>query len=323
MANVIARVGVYGDIHLSSKNYGAHRDYPSESLKYFRSITEITQNKQLTHLIGCGDFSFGRFHSKEYILEVEKELQKQFELVHGNRYELKGNHDEAGYGMTERDFYISKGLLKESTNLTIGNVNITMVDYGKHTEIQPNIIDNESSFNIMIVHDFFKFKDTQVANFGKAIELDSLTNWFGLDYMVCGHVHKIMEFTGNIIKDNMVHQLTVKYLGCMCRPAYREGYIDNHGEVLIFTIFDDGTLDVSIENVELLSIEESFNLEEKQKKAAKKEEKAQRVDITDVVKQLDTHDRNVGNPEDIINNMTDVDKKYKNKAIQLLKMALG
>ena len=56
---------------------------------------------------------------------------------------------------------------------------------------------------------------------------------------------------------------------------------------------------------------------------AKKVEKAERVDISDVVKQLDSHDRNVGNPEDIIRGMKDVDDKYKNKAIDLLKTALG
>ena len=48
-----------------------------------------------------------------------------------------------------------------------------------------------------------------------------------------------------------------------------------------------------------------------------------RVDITDIVKQLDAHDRNVGNPEDIINAMIGIDDKYKNKAISLLQNALN
>ena len=55
----------------------------------------------------------------------------------------------------------------------------------------------------------------------------------------------------------------------------------------------------------------------------KKEEKINRVDISDVVKQLDSHDRNIGSVDQIIESMTDVPEKYKDKAISLLGMALG
>ena len=77
MANVLAKIGIYGDMHLSSKNYGAHRDYPSESLEYFQAITLKTKELGLTYLIGTGDFTYGRFHSLEYRLAIEKELQEQ------------------------------------------------------------------------------------------------------------------------------------------------------------------------------------------------------------------------------------------------------
>lgn len=323
MANVLARIGIYGDIHLSSKNYGAHRDYPAESLEYFHKITEVTQNRQLTHLIGTGDFTFGRFHSLEYRSSIEAELQNQYALTNGNRYELRGNHDEAGYGMTERDYYVSKGLLKPSCNMNIGNVHITMIDYGKTDDIIPNIIDSETDINIAIAHDYYKFINTQLPNFGKAIDLDNYTRWFGLDYLACGHIHKDMEFDGNIIKDGMAHQLHVNYLGCMMRPAYRNGMMDENGKILIITIFDDGQIDIDTEYIKLWSLDKSFNLEKKEKQAVKKEEKAARVDISDIVKQLDTHDRNVGSPEDIINSLEGVDDKYKAKAIDLLSMALS
>lgn len=323
MANVLARIGIYGDIHLCSKNYGAHRDYPKESMEYFSKITETIQKRQLTHLIGTGDFSFGRFHSNEYRLFVENELQKQYQLTNGNRFELRGNHDEAGYGLTERDFYVAKGLLKPSSNLNIGNVHITMVDYGKTEETIPNIVDSMNDINIIIAHDYYKFSGTQLPNFGKAIDLDNYTPWFGLDYLVCGHVHKDMEFDGSIIKDGMEHPVHVNYPGCMMRPAYRDGMMDEKGKVVIITIFDDGQMDVDNEYIDLWSLEQSFNLEKKEKQAAQKEEKAARVDISDIIKQLDAHDRNVGSPEEIISGMVDIDDRYKSKAIGLLKLALG
>ena len=323
MPESIARIGIYGDLHLSSKNYGAHRNYPKETLEVLSKITEIAEKRQLTHLIGLGDFSFGRFHSLEYRLAVEEQLEKQFKLVNGNRYEIFGNHDEAGYGKTERDFYISKGLLKPSTNLTLGCVNITMVDYGKTYETPINIIDKQECINVILAHDYFKFKNTKLPNFGTATILDNLTQWYGTDVLVCGHIHKVMDFDGYIVKDDMAKECHVEYLGCMSRPAYQEGLMDDKGVVLVIEIFDDNTANITKEIVELWSLEESFNLEQKEIAKAKKDEKDNRVDISDVVKQLDAHDRNVGNPEDMIKSLSDVDERYKNKAIALLKDALG
>ena len=59
----------------------------------------------------------------------------------------------------------------------------------------------------------------------------------------------------------------------------------------------------------------------KEEDKERKIEKSNRVDISDVVRQLDSHNRNVGNPEDIIAGMTDIPEKYKEKAIELLKAA--
>lgn len=120
----LATILIYGDIHLNSKNYGGHKDYANESLGYFQKITETAQEIGATHIIGLGDFTFSRFHTLEYRSKVEDELEKQYKLTNGNRFELKGNHDVAGYGMTEYEYYVEKGLLRPSTNLQIGNVNI-------------------------------------------------------------------------------------------------------------------------------------------------------------------------------------------------------
>lgn len=323
MANIIAKVAVYGDIHLNSKSYGAHRDYPSESLQYFQAITEVVKKVGATHLIGLGDFSFGRFHSLEYRIAVEKELEKQYLLTEGNRYELKGNHDVAGYGMTEREYYVSKGLLKESTNLQLGVLNISMIDYGEHMKQKPLIIDDSNHVNFILAHDFFKFNKTAVANYGKAIELDNFSRWYGADCILCGHVHKILNFSGFITNGDMAHQCEVHYLGCMTRPSYREGHMDEVGQVMIISVYDDGNIDYNMEIIPLWELEDSFNLDKKQIEADKKAIKESRVDITDVVTQLDSHDRTVGNPEDIINALDNVDVRYKNKAIELLRQSAG
>lgn len=322
MSNLLARIGIGGDSHLNSKSYGAHRDYPKESLEYFCEITKTIEELGLTHFIGAGDFTFSRFHSLEFREAVEAQLNKQMELLNGNRYEVFGNHDEAGYGMTERDYYIKKGLIKPSTNFTVGNLHVSMIDYGKLNESEMNIGTEVNAVNIAVAHDFYKFKTTKTADFGKAIILDDLEKLYGLDYLVCGHVHKIMGFDGTITKDNIPHNLHVEYPGCPTRPAYREGYMDNVGHIVVFSLYDDGKVTFEIKEFELWPIDKSFNLELKKEEAEKKLEKENRVDISDIVKQLDLHDRNVGNPEDIIESLKDVPDNYKNKALNLLKSAL-
>lgn len=314
----LATILVYGDIHLNSKNYGGHKDYANESLGYFQKITETAQEIGATHIIGLGDFTFSRFHTLEYRSKVEDELEKQYKLTNGNRFELKGNHDAAGYGMTEYEYYVEKGLLRPSTNLQIGNVNISMVDNGLATKT--NILPiEEDKTNIVLAHDYFKFKDTVIPDYGAAIELDKFDRWFGIDYLVCGHIHKQEVFSGYILKGDQAHETVVVYPGCMSRPAFRKGHMDSTGMLLKLTISDTEEFKFEAIQIPLLPIEDSFNIRELNTKAEKKEEKRNRVDISDVVNKLNTHEGAVGNPEDIIMAMQDVDEKYRRKAIELLK----
>lgn len=315
----LARILVYGDIHLNSKNYGAHRDYAKESLYYFQEITKTAEKQNATHIVGLGDLTFGRFHSLEYRESVEREFEKQNKLTSGNRFEIKGNHDSATYGMTEYEYYVKKGFIKPSTNLKIGNVNISMVDYGKHDDKTILPCDGAEDINVVLAHGFFKFKDTRLPDYGKAIELDGFTDWYGVDYLISGHIHKHEMFDGIVIKENRSHPMIVHYLGCLTRPAYREGLTDEIGHLVMLVINDDNTMRYDILDIPLWSLDESFNLDKKLAEKRLKEEKSKRVDISDIVQQLNNHERNVGNPEDIIESMVGIDEKYKKKAIELLK----
>lgn len=318
----IARVLIYGDIHLSSKNYGAHNDYAKESLDCYRKITSVAEEVKATHLIGLGDFTYGRFHTLEYREAVEHELTKQYNLVNGNHYELKGNHDSAGYGMTEYEYYIKKGLLKPGVNLNIGEtVHFTMVDYGKHLSTVPNIGEEGKSINVILSHDYLKFRDTRMPDFGKAIELDSFDKWFGADHIICGHIHNQFSFEGVITKtingETRGHRALVQYPGALARPVYREGHMDSVGNLVLLVIKVTGELEYEVLNVKLPTLEESFNLAVKEAEIKAKEEK--RLDISDIINQLNSHERHVGNPEDIIMGIENVPEKYKLKAIELLK----
>lgn len=316
---VLAKILIYGDIHLNSKNYGGHKDYATESLSYFQKITKIAEENQVTHLVGLGDFTYSRFHTLEYRKKVEEELEKQYKLTGGNRFELKGNHDIASYGMTEYEYYIEKGLIRPSTNLEFPGVNISMIDNGK-SEIQKILPVENADVNVVLAHDYFKFKNTKIADYGKAIDLDNFVRWFGIDYLICGHIHKQEIFSGNIIKNGAEHEVVVQYPGSPSRPAYRKGHMDMVGLLPLLTITDDpdNRFKYDVVKMDLWPIQESFNIQAIEEKAEKREEKRNRVDISDVVNQLDAHEGAVGNPEDIIMSMTGIDDKYKKKAIDLL-----
>ena len=318
----IARIVSYGDLHLSSKNYGAHRDYPNDSLMALKKVTEIAKNVKATHIIGLGDLTYGRFNSLEYRSSVEAELEEQYNICNGNRYELKGNHDSASYGMTEYEYYILKGLIKPSTNLDIGSIHISMIDNGEYNKMIPNI--QQDGTNIMFVHDYFKFKDTMLPDYGKAIELDNFEKWYGVDHIVAGHIHNSEFFEGLMVKeiDGQTHgvRVTVDYLGSMSRPSYREGHTDEIGHILVITVYEDGTFKYDRLDIELPSLAVTFNLDQKAVEKEKKLAKSNRVDISDIVHQLDQHERNIGNPEDIIMALTNVEEKYKIKAVELLKL---
>ncbi len=312
---VLAKILVYGDIHTSSKNYGSHRYYAEETLEYFTNITNAVEEHRATHLIGLGDFSYGRYHNLEYRLKIEEQLERQYKLTNGRRWELEGNHDSATYGMTEYQFYVQKGLLKRADNIVVENVNISMIDYGKHLKM-PIITPDKDMVNIVLAHDYFKFRNTQLPNYGNAIELDEFEDWYGIDILVVGHVHNYERFSGSIKKDGSGKEVLVVYPGCMSRPSYREGNMPETGKLVGITILEDLSVDFSEIDLPLWPLAKSFNLEQRLEQESKKEYK---VDVSDIVKRMDSHERVVGNPEDIIMGMENIEMKYRNKAIELLR----
>ena len=76
----LARILVYGDLHLSSKNYGSHNNYPKETLDILRLITDKASEIQATHIVGLGDFADGS--TEKLRAEATGRL---FDWIFGNR----------------------------------------------------------------------------------------------------------------------------------------------------------------------------------------------------------------------------------------------
>ena len=329
-STILGKVLIYGDLHLLSKNYGSHKDYPAETLDIIDRLGKLAEQESVTHAICLGDFTHGRISSLEYRLKMEDWLSRMNRITGNNHYCLKGNHDVAGYGLTEFEYYVSKGILKPSCNMTIGNAYFTMADYGKLKEVEINKHDpSRPGYNILLSHDYLSFKDARLPNFGKATLIDNMSKLYPVNFILCGHIHKHMILNGKVESDIQLdgntysNDVNIVYTGCLTRPSYTPGATDTIGHVVILTIYADGNMEYDLRDFELKPLEESFILSKEDVESDNNASVQQKsVDISDIVYKLDNEDRIVGNPEDIVMAMENEPLQYRNKAIEYLKNAV-
>ena len=171
---------------------------------------------------------------------------------------------------------------------------------------------------------FRSFKDTPVPNFGKAIELETLKKWYGADYLVCGHIHNQLAFRGFMKKDTLdgeeQRELIIHYPGCITRPAYSEGTLTETGQFVLITVKDSGDVIYDIIEFDLPPIADIFNLSAKKEEKIQKEVKRAQIDISDIIQRMSQRKNIDWDHFGIIENMQ-VEQKYKDKAIELLKAA--
>lgn len=306
---------VYSDPHLSSNKHGSHRDYPNESLECFKKMVDVVEEVRPELIVGLGDLTFGRFNSIEYRLEVEEQLRRISDV--GTHVMLKGNHDERTDGMTEYDYYLIRNAFLPAQEITINGFLIQMFNWG-----EPISIKDETS--IVMVHDYVRYTDTKLPMYGnKYINLDNINIPNSLEYIIAGHIHGQHMFgRGQFNEKPIVH-----YMGCNARPSYIHGNMQEKGQVVLVTFenkeLGDSETKITYEiiDIPLLSLDESFNLDEIASKDFAKMEKANRVDLSGIVEELNNHERVSGDPDMIVDSLT-VDDKYKNKAKEYLSKAL-
>ena len=49
-------------------------------------------------------------------------------------------------------------------------------------------------------------------NYGKALRIEDLTPWYGVDYLICGHVHNKEVFEGLMVDGTNGHRMMVHYV---------------------------------------------------------------------------------------------------------------
>lgn len=309
---------IHGDIHLSSKNYGSHINYPKESLDCYETITEALKSEDCGILVGLGDLTYGRFHDLDYRLKVENLFNRQNELTNGEKYELKGNHDKMTTGKSEWEFYYEKGVFKNPDYLDVGCVRFHFVNHGEEGR---DLQIDKTRQNVVFAHNFFKYSNNLTPIYGEGIHLDRFAKWKDVDFIICGHIHDVMKLGGFIISGENGEErkeIPVYYLGSLPRPSYKKEGLDTIGNLM--TIDCSGTeMKIEIIELELPPIEEVFMVANLEKDDTSKEPK---IDVSDIVKELAEHNRIVGDPEAIIDRLNVFSLDVRNKAKELYRSAI-
>ena len=314
------KILVVGDNHLSSSNRSNHTDYSQEGIEALEFIVNIIKERGITHYVGLGDITYGKF-DLAFRAKVDQLYNERHSVLDGKVYELRGNHDITMKGISEWEYYNTHrklinnfdGIVKVTDGYSyydVDGLRMHFVDYGAE---DCDLVIKEDSSNIAFTHNYFRFKDSIMPNFGKSIELDTKENWFGVDAIMCGHIHNNITIKGTMTKDGVGKEIIVYYPGNLIRTDYLQD-MPSCGEVLIITNGES----VSFEKVSVpwWSEEKAFQVGDiiKEKK---------KVDISDIVKTLNDRERNIGDPETVIHNMAGFDDKYKVKAVELLREGLN
>lgn len=320
MSVLMARIMFSGDDHFSSNNRGQHRNYPEEVIYYQKELMKIAKQYGVTHWVKAGDLTYGKFNDLTYRNRVDKLLLEQKELVRGNYWIIKGNHDSSSGGMTEYEYYLDKGYFKGKENFVLGNLSLSMLDYAKtkeqFEEQEVNIIAGKT--NIILTHGYLSFEGTDL-NLGKPIMIDKMEKWFGAKYIICGHIHQRFLLEGSIVKEDRASKCYIHYIPCLSRPSYFKQNNPTEGSIVLLDVFDD-KCEYHEFPIKLLPLEESFDIEAIMAEEAHKE--VTHIEISDIVANLQNHERTVGNPEDVIMAKTELPIEYREKAIELLKSAM-
>ena len=265
------KILVIGDLHISDRFSGRHKDYLENCFDCLDMIEKSIIDNKITHLICLGDWigiglSEKNLKERSALLRLIQVLQKWNKLLNGNVYSLRGNHD-IGKNMTDYDFFVSIGLLKNIHQLDVGTCRFHMFNYGEET--RPITVDTDK-YNVGCFHTNLLIEGlTTWYRGGVGVELSSLKNLYGISMAVAGHIHNpSLRLVSTSIGDS---DISLFYPGCPTRPRLEPNMWDKCYGVVFSTDELDTQMDVI--TYDLKPLEEVFTtLEEDPSKDVDDEE---------------------------------------------------
>ena len=216
-----------GDLHLSDRYTGKHKDYLGNCIACMEKIDKMITTQGVTQLVVLGDWvGVGtlerNFRELNTLATVIQYLQLWNSRLKGNVYSLRGNHD-FGKGLTTFELLCNIGLLKRVDQLDLPDYRFHFFDYGSET--RPIQLD-DTRVNIGFFHANLTIEgQTTWYTAGDGIELSSLSNAAGISMAVSGHIHNPspnMTYTSIDGKD-----IQLFYPGCLTRPRLEKAMWDS------------------------------------------------------------------------------------------------
>lgn len=218
--NEEARALFVGDLHLSDKYSGRHIDYFQDCVDFMVDVIKEVTRLKCTHVFFTGDI-IGRtteknLASREALVVIMKAFQTLNQMTNGRVYTNRGNHD---YSTSTTDFelLVSLNYLKTPDYVDLPSARIHLIDYG---EARREISVAENKYNLAVMHDNIQVAGATNWFIGgpDGIELSTLDNLYGVDFVIGGHIHtpsvRTVETT---IRDKAIKLF---YPGNGTRPKY-------------------------------------------------------------------------------------------------------
>lgn len=219
---------VFGDLHISDRVTGKHKNYLENCFTVLNDIRDIIRKEQPSAVVFLGDL-VGTVERNLKNREVLATFCKFFKEIEQNStvFVVRGNHDYGDY--TDYQFLEDLGMMNTSANSdgffdyfatessVEPEIRFHLVDYSSETR-ELDILTGSTS-NVVLAHNNFTIQGiTNWYQEHDGIELSRLTNFHGVDMVVTGHIHNPSP---EIVATDMVSggSCALFYPGCPTRPS--------------------------------------------------------------------------------------------------------
>lgn len=190
------KILVFGDLHLSAKYTGSHKNYIYECYYNMDKITEYCEKYKPSGIVFLGDIigvSERKISDHQFLMRVMMFFMKLNAITNGNVFSVKGNHDFGDF--SDFDMLVGMGLLKNPKYIDYyGNgkleIRFHFVNYGEEHQklelaeypvIASNVVFGHADYYIEGVTNWYSTKS--------AVHLNELDNFCGVEMVISGHIH--------------------------------------------------------------------------------------------------------------------------------------
>lgn len=291
---------IYGDLHISDKYTGRHKNYLANCFDVLSKIIDDVEKNKPAFVVLLGDIVGLRernIKSRAVLMEVCNFFKVLNKATNGNVFVVRGNHDFGDF--PEYEFLSGLGLFKTSTicggyfdyygteDSIVPEARFHLVDYGREKE-PIHLLDNGESSNVILAHNNFTISGlTNWYQEHDGIELRFQENWAGVDFVVAGHIHNPSPAPYATQIMGTEKECVLFYAGCPTRPSYEKN-LYKHVWVVYFE-YVGGYTDWGYDVFELPAIEDTFYVGETYVEDLTEEEKIEierKADLKDVLDEI-------------------------------------